>query len=77
MFKYFRIYPSEKDILSIKRRINAKKTENRIFSYFSDFILPFEKDYRNMIEKRICGNYTVYNYTNVFFNLKKLLFLIF
>ena len=61
------VYPSEKDILLIKRRINPKKTENIIFSDFSDFILPFEKDYRNMIEKRVCSNYTVYNYSNVFF----------
>ena len=37
------VYPSEKDILLIKRRINPKKTENIIFSDFSDFILPFEK----------------------------------
>ena len=69
------VYPSEKDILLIKRRINPKKTENIIFSDFSDFILPFEKDYRNMIEKRVCSNYTVYNYSNVFFfNHKKLFF---
>ena len=47
--------------------MKPKKIENRIFSDFSDFILPFEKDYRNMIEKRVCSNYTVYNYSNVFF----------
>ena len=69
------IYPSQKDFLLIKRRLNPRKTENIIYSDFFDFVIPFEKDYRIMVERRnFPKNYTVHNKPDVFLLSTKLYF---
>ena len=69
------IYPSEKDFLLIKRRLNPRKTENIVYSDFFNFVIPFEKDYRTMVERRnFKKNYTVHNKADVFLLTTKFYF---
>ena len=68
----FEIYPSRKDIQLIKKRLNINKTENIFYSDFFDLIVPFEKDYRNMIERRnSTKNVPKFNKQNIFLQSTK------
>ena len=68
----FEIYPSNKDIQLMKRRVNVKKTENILFSHFFDLVVPFEKDYRDIVERRNCSkNFPQFNKANIFLERTK------
>ena len=70
--KSFEIYPSNKDIQLMKRRVNVKKTENILFSHFFDLVVPFEKDYRDIVERRKCSkNFPQFNKANIFLERTK------
>ena len=68
----FGIYPSKKDIQLIKKRLNVNKNKNILYSDFFDLIVPFQKDYRDMIEKRKpMKNFPQFNKENVFLESTK------
>ena len=69
------IYASDKDIKLIMRRADIRK--NNLISYadFFDLIVPFEKNYRNMIENRLPSNFIPkYNKADVFMLSTKIYF---
>ena len=69
------IYASDKDIELIMRRADIRK--NNLISYadFFDLIVPFEKNYRNMIENRLPSNFIPkYNKADVFMLSTKIYF---
>ena len=51
------IYASDKDIKLIMRRGDIRKNNFISYSDFFDLVVPFEKDYRNMIENRLPSNF--------------------
>ena len=69
------IYASDKDIKLLMRRADIRK--NNLISYadFFDLIVPFEKNYRNMIENRLPSNFIPkYNKADVFMLSTKIYF---
>ena len=69
------IYASDKDIKLIMRRGDIRKNNFISYSDFFDLVVPFEKDYRNMIENRLPSNFIPkYNKSDVFLLSTKIYF---
>ncbi len=60
------VYASDADIRLLMKRYDLQKNCSLNFSDFFDMIVPFEKDYRNMVENRSPNTYCPNNCPDVF-----------